>query len=270
LEILRKFIFLLAILFFSLFFWAARAAHGQAAGNALPYPDGYDTVSAGASAAAGQGDFPVSPYFPRLDFYNMKSGGSLIMLEKFRTYQQTTEWSCGSATALMVLRHFGDDRYDELAIAEMMGSNPLPADGKPQPGVLYGTTAAGMLKFFQAAGYRVSSSLASKGENGATFSDPADFRSWLLAQLAGNTPIMVDWLDWGGHWQAIIGYDTMGTETVYDDVLILADPYDVGDQSQDGYYVFSAFRFYYMWQDTSFQPAGRQAQQWVAAVPQGR
>jgi hypothetical protein len=247
------------LLFLLMPFWA-----GAARGNAIPYPDGYDTVSAGASAASGAGDFPDSPYFPHLDFYNMKSNSHLAILEKFRTYQQTTEWSCGSATALMVLRHFGDNRYDELAIAGMMGSNPLPADGKPQEGVLYGTTAAGMMKFFRDAGYRVSSSL---NAGGATFGSPEEFYAWLLKLLSANTPVMVDWLDWGGHWQAIIGYDTMGTETVYDDVLILADPYDVGDQSQDGYYVFPAFRFFYMWRDTAFQPAGRQEQQWVVAAP---
>lgn len=31
--------------------------------------------------------------------------------------------------------------------------------------------------------------------------------------LANDTPIIVGWNDWGGHWQTIIGYDTMGTET---------------------------------------------------------
>ena len=30
---------------------------------------------------------------------------------------------------------------------------------------------------------------------------------------------MIAWNDWGGHWQVIIGYDTMGTETTQDDVL---------------------------------------------------
>lgn len=47
---------------------------------------------------------------------------------------------------------------------------------------------------------------------------------------------MVDWVDWAGHWQVLIGIDTCGTESVYDDVMILADPYDVTDHYQDGYY----------------------------------
>ena len=56
---------------------------------------------------------------------------------------------------------------------------------------------------------------------------------------------MVCWNDWGGHWQVIIGYDTMGTETEQDDVIIVADPYDTTDHNQDGYGVYGAERFYY-------------------------
>ena len=58
---------------------------------------------------------------------------------------------------------------------------------------------------------------------------------------------MVCWNDWGGHWQVIIGYDTMGTETTQDDVIIVADPYDTTDHNQDGYGVYGAERFYYNW-----------------------
>ena len=56
---------------------------------------------------------------------------------------------------------------------------------------------------------------------------------------------MVGWNDWGGHWQVIIGYDTMGTETTQDDVIIVADPYDTTDHNQDGYGVYGAERFLY-------------------------
>jgi len=43
----------------------------------------------------------------------------------------------------------------------------------------------------------------------------------------------------------IIGYDTMGTETTQDDVIIVADPYDTTDHNQDGYGVYAAERFLY-------------------------
>ena len=65
--------------------------------------------------------------------------------------------------------------------------------------------------------------------------------------LKKGIPVMVAWNDWGGHWQVIIGYDTMGTETTQDDVLIVADSYDTTDHNQDGYGIYPAERFYYNW-----------------------
>ena len=68
---------------------------------------------------------------------------------------------------------------------------------------------------------------------------------YIISSLKANKPIMVAWNDWGGHWQVIIGYDTMGTETTQDDVIIVADPYDTTDHNQDGYGVYGAERFLY-------------------------
>lgn len=235
--------------------------------NVIPYPAGYDITSEGASAANNTGDYNNSPYFSQLDFYNMKNGGSLVLLEKFKTYQQTTEWSCGNASAIMVLNYFGDKRYDELSIVEEMGTTPLPADGLTKENVLYGTTTAGMVNFFKKIGYKVESSLDSIKEDGTTFEDYDSWETWVIENLKEGKPILVDWIDWSGHWQVIIGYDTMGTETPNDDVLILADPYDVGDHKQDGYYIFPAARFFYMWNDFKYQPEGHQSQQWVVVTP---
>jgi hypothetical protein len=67
--------------------------------------------------------------------------------------------------------------------------------------------------------------------------------NYIQETLKDNTPIMVGWNDWGGHWQVIIGYDTMGTDIKNDDVLIVADPYDTTDHNQDGYGVYGAERF---------------------------
>lgn len=55
---------------------------------------------------------------------------------------------------------------------------------------------------------------------------------------------MVDWEDWRGHWQVAIGIDTCNTDDPYDDVLIMADPYDITDHYQDGYYLVPFGRFF--------------------------
>ena len=69
--------------------------------------------------------------------------------------------------------------------------------------------------------------------------------SFVRERIAAGTPILVGWNDWGGHWQVIIGYDTMGTEYEGDDVIIVADPFDTTDHNQDGYGVYGAERFIY-------------------------
>lgn len=74
--------------------------------------------------------------------------------------------------------------------------------------------------------------------------------------LAAGTPTLVGWNDWGGHWQVIIGYDTMGTETTQDDVIIVADPYDTTDHNQDGYGVYGAERFLYNFTFYNFFDSG--------------
>ncbi len=46
----------------------------------------------------------------------------------------------------------------------------------------------------------------------------------------------------------------MGTDTVQDDVLIVADPYDTTDHNQDGYGVYPAERFIYNFTFYNFFP----------------
>ena len=84
-------------------------------------------------------------------------------------------------------------------------------------------------------------------------------------------PIMVDWVDWAGLWQVLIGIDTCGTDTPYDDVLIFADPYDVTDHKQDGYYTYPLGRFFGMWREGPCAGKAEPYQQpFVAAWPKAQ
>ena len=62
-----------------------------------------------------------------------------------------------------------------------------------------------------------------------------------------NCLLLLESVEWGGHWITLIGYDNMGTPDTADDVLIFADPYDTTDHNQDGYGTYGAERFYYNW-----------------------
>lgn len=224
--------------------------------HVIPYPAGYVIINEGASSYNGIGNVAQSPYYSSRDYYNLPSTDTLTLLPNYKTYQQTTEITCGPAAALTVLVHFNNTNWDELQIAQIMGTKPA-----------VGTDAKGMVKFFKQIGWDVKSSLTSADKKGITFATVQDFKDFVLLNLKNNTPVLVENIDWGGHWRAIIGYDTMGTDTAADDVLILADSYDTADQFQDGYVVNPVEKFYYMWFDAHMLPKGQQQQQWIVATP---
>ncbi len=99
--------------------------------------------------------------------------------------------------------------------------------------------------------------------------DAADsfFVKWIVDNLKANRPIMVEWGDWDGHWQVIIGHDSMGTPSLGDDILIFADPYDTSDHWQDGYYYYPLERWFYMWADRNIAPKPFQLQPFIVVEP---
>ena len=166
------------------------------------------------------------------DFYNMKSDDTLTILSNFKTQQQTSEWSCGVSSAMMVMKWYGKlGDYNEETLAAYRDNGLTPG----------ATSLRQAIEIFEGVGgFDVYSTYDYRDNVYDVFT--FDF---IKQTLADGNPIMVGWNDWGGHWQVIIGYDTMGTETTQDDVIIVADPYDTTDHNQDGYGVYSAERFLY-------------------------
>lgn len=190
----------------------------------------------GSDSVERQGDHADSIYFAHPDFYHMESTDTLTILPQFQTIQQTSEWSCGVTSALMVLNWYGMlGDWNEETLANLRHS----LDGTEMEGYP-GTTLVQLLDIFDGVG-------------GFTYTSTLDCEDvyseftldTIQETLAQGAPILIAWNDWGGHWQVIIGYDTLGTETTQDDVIIVADPYDSTDHNQDGYGIYPAERFYY-------------------------
>lgn len=215
--------------------------------------DPLGTGAVGGSAQyVGKRDIKNSPYFPQLDFYNMQSTDSLLLLPKFATAQQITGYTCGPAAANMVVQHFlGQTLHDEMQVAEIMGTSKYN-----------GTNTQGMVKYFKEINWQVHSSADSD-----TPKNYAAFLSFVKTNLQQNTPIIVENVEWGGHWRVIIGYDNMGTDSTSDDVLIMADPFDTADHLQDGYAIQPAEKFFYMWFDHQLFSKSEQQRQWLTAAP---
>jgi hypothetical protein len=214
---------------------AALAPVYEAEEGKIPY-DGIDELD-GAASVERDADVADSKYYTQLDFYNMKSGGTLTLLENYKTIQQATEWTCGPTSALTVLEWYGKrgslNEFDLVALR-----------GKDEPGA---TNLRQMINIFEGlGGWDVYSTY--------DLENPKYIEEDMIPNfLAEGKPILLGWDDWGGHWQVIIGYDTMGTYTTADDVLILMDPYDTTDHNQDGYYIISFERLYYNWK-AGFDP----------------
>lgn len=197
----------------------------------IPYTVNLDK-NYGADSVEREGDHVNSPYFYSLDFYNMKSDDTLTILSNFKTQQQTSEWSCGVSSALMIMNWYdmlGEHNEESLA---KFRSNGL------EPGA---TSMTQLVDIFEGVGgFDIVSRLDYDEDVYDVFT-----LDYIQETLKAGYPIAIGWNDWGGHWQVIIGYDTMGTDTTQDDVIIVADPYDTTDHNQDGYGVYSAERFIY-------------------------
>ena len=186
----------------------------------------------GASAVERQGDHPDSPYFNDVDFYNAQSTDSLYILPHFQTIQQTSWWSCGVSASEMVLNYFGArGDWNEETLAQLREDHDE---------LHMGTCLDQIIDIFDGVG-------GFELETTYDYADNLDAinMTFIREHIQAGIPIIIGWNDWGGHWQVIIGYDTMGTEYEGDDVIIVADSFDTTDHNQDGYGVYGAERFIY-------------------------
>lgn len=178
------------------------------------------------------GDHPGSPYFCDIDFYHAQSTDTLTLLPQFRTLQQTSGDTCGPACIAMILDYYGklgDWNEESLYEARPDHSN-----------IHFGLCLEQMIAIFNAVGgFELETTYDYLDDIAAIHED------LILEYLEEGVPVLVGWIDRGGHWQVVIGYDTMGTPDPWDDVLILADPADNHDHNQDGYTVYNAKRFIY-------------------------
>ncbi|MBQ8417700.1 MAG: C39 family peptidase [Phascolarctobacterium sp.] len=217
-------------------------------------PVGETTGSTGGGAAKYEGkqDIKHSPYFATPDIYNLQPNENLLILPKFKTRQQITGYTCAPAAAAMVVEHFlGKPLHSEMEMAKIMHTNNIN-----------GTTIQGIAKYFKELDWKVKSSATEDAPSKFTF-----FSKWVQSNLRDNTPIIVENVEWGGHYRVIIGYDTMGTQYSGDDVLIMADPFDLADHVQDGYNIENAQKFYYMWFDHQLYSKSEQNKIWLTAKP---
>jgi len=193
-----------------------------------------------------------SPYFMKVDVYNLKNTTTRVVLPKFSTRQQKTMYSCGPVCAMMVADYYlGSCPNDEISVCKIMGANSM-----------IGIDIGGMKKYFDKLGWEVVDSRTKPAPK-----EIDGFKNWVKAYLDAGMPIIVENIELGGHWRVIIGYDSMGTDITADDVLFMADPYDSFDHRRDGYNVVSMEKFFYMWFDAKLFSQQDRERPYIVAKP---
>ncbi|MDR3477671.1 MAG: peptidase C39 family protein [Gammaproteobacteria bacterium] len=168
-------------------------------------------------------------------------------------YQQTTEYTCGPAAVMSLLHYYGllsdtdMNHKTELKIATEMGTSDKT-----------GTSPQQIVKWLKEHGFTVTA-----GENGSL--------TMLRDNLKKGIPTLVEWMDWGGHWVVVTGYETRGKTPSDDlDTILLADPAAITthEKTTHGIISFNPDRFDNMWFDAQFFNPGHLVKGvYIIAVP---
>jgi hypothetical protein len=181
-------------------------------------------------------------WFPRIDTAILATSQNVDFIPNLTAYQQTTDYTCGPAALLSLAKFYGlpnisENVETEMQIAQECGTRNLNSS---QPG----TKPEEMVDWLENNGFNVQLEFEDKG-------DGTELQR-LRDNIRNGTPTLVEWIDLSGHWDIAVGYDYRNESDPWDDVLILADPYDKYDDYSDGYSFVNANRFYWMWFDALY------------------
>ena len=198
----------------------------------------YGTISSGN----GYYNHTHTNYYKINDFYNMGSEGSRVLLPNYTILQQTMASSCGICAVGSMLKYYGYNVSESYYDFELSYLNVYEGiSGSSIKGV--GSDAETHQKALEQLGYR------SKGTHSPRYETPEftsyeSYMAFLRSNLSAGRPIAIATAMGSGHFMTAIGLDDMGTDYIYDDVIICADPCDYWDGYQDGYCTYSAYKFY--------------------------
>ncbi len=187
-------------------------------------------------------------------FYGLKSVKNFILLP-IKGYQQTEDYTCGPASVMSLMNYYGMlsskqmNKTTELKIAKEMGTTKE-----------VGTSPQQIINWLEHHGFEVKS-----GENGTV--------SMLQDNLKKGIPTIVEWIDWGGHWEVVTGYNAVGKTSDEDkDTIFFANPSAHFENANikfiNGITIFNPDRFASMWFDAQyFNPGHLVKGIYIVAVP---
>jgi hypothetical protein len=148
-------------------------------------------------------------------------------------YQQVLDYTCGPSAVMSLLHYYkklSDEQMNattEKKIADEMGSTEL-----------HGTNEKQIVNWLNRHGFRAESYHDGSIEK-------------IRKYLTSGKPVLVDWIDWGGHWAATAGYSSPMAKhnDIEEDTIFFADSAANFDHitTKDGITWFNAKRFSLMW-----------------------
>jgi hypothetical protein len=174
-------------------------------------------------------------------------------LKDFKGYQQTSNYTCAAAVVMSVLNFYGKlsdeelNRKTEMKIAKEIGTSKE-----------HGSNPQQIVKWFENNGFK-----AKYGTDGTL--------KMIKENIRKGIPVIVEWIDWGGHWAAVCGYHKrINEEKKRVDTIFLADPsvYWYAPDNPLGIASVSALRFKFMWFDVKhFNPGKLIENIYIVATP---
>lgn len=177
----------------------------------------------------------VEKIFNHHSYYANSTFKDVIMLP-LKSYQQTTEYTCGPAAVVTLLNYYGLEG-DEIKIAKEMGT-------RNKEHLFPGTSPDEINKWLNQNGFYAEISEENKDGKRAL--------KRIKENLRQGVPILVEWIDWSGHWAVVAGYLSGHSEDGSEDVLILADPAACFDRNKTGFTYVNAEKFDSMWFDAFY------------------
>ncbi len=204
----------------------------------------------GITSGRGWYNHTNSNYYKINDFYNMGSEGSRVLLKNYTVLQQTMSSSCGICATTSVLKYYGESgSYYDMELSYVNDYERIM--NKKVKGT--GTTVIGLKKVVDEKGYTAKNSYVAAGKT-PKYATYEAYVQFMRENLQAGRPIVVCTYLGSGHFLTVIGYDDMGTDYIYDDVIIAADSCDSWDGYQDGYNVYSAYKFFRQHTNKGYTP----------------
>lgn len=205
--------------------------------------------------APKNGEFDVnnSDYYLENDFYNMNSTDEdypLTLLPKFKSYQQTMQDSSAFACLVMVFNDLGLDITDEYSELSLLNKYQTKFNT-----VVYNNGLS--VDDYNLSDFVNSLNLGFRAEPKKidNFAGAGGYiRNEVIRNLKEGNYILVRYMSANNfQWKVIIGWEQMGTEEIFDDVIIFADPFDSTDHHQTGYSHVRAEMFSKWWKYNDYK-----------------